>query len=116
MQVGPLPAETAGFVTFGCLDNFTKINQGVLQTWCELLAAVPNSRLLLHAAAGENRDRIARQFAERGIESARLTFNERLPMAKYFEQYHRIDIALDPFPSSAAARRVAMRCGWAFPW
>ena len=55
-------------------------------------------RLLLHAHAGSHRDRVRDLFAQQGISPERLAFADRLPMAEYFQLYHRIDVALDPFP------------------
>ena len=43
----PLPAEQAGFVTFGSLHTLQRLNRGVLDTWCALLRAVPSARLLI---------------------------------------------------------------------
>jgi predicted O-linked N-acetylglucosamine transferase (SPINDLY family) len=94
----PLPAATKGFVTFGCLNNFCKINATTLQTWCRILAAVPNSRLLLHAVAGSHRDTVRQELSDSGIDPNRLSFANLLPLQRYMQQYHTIDIGLDPFP------------------
>jgi protein O-GlcNAc transferase len=96
--VAPLPAHAAGFVTFGCLNNFAKVNAGVWELWCELLKLVPNSRLILHAGRGPHRDAAHLFLRQRGIDSSRLEFVDGAPMAQYLSLYHRIDIALDPFP------------------
>jgi protein O-GlcNAc transferase len=98
LESSPLPAARAGFITFGCLNNFFKITHATLQTWCSLLAAVPQSRLLLHAAAGSHRERIRRILHESGVDPQRLSFVPKLPQLAYMEQYRQIDIALDPFP------------------
>ena len=97
-QTTPLPATASGFITFGCLNNFCKITSSTLQTWRGLLAAVPNSRLLLHARIGSHRDRIREALAGNGVDPHRLEFVDKLSLPQYMEQYHRIDIALDPFP------------------
>jgi protein O-GlcNAc transferase len=94
----PLPAAASGLITFGCLNNFCKITNSTLQVWCGLLAAVPNSRLLLHARIGNHRDRVRQALAGNGLDLHRLEFVDRLPLQQYMEQYHGIDIALDPFP------------------
>src|SRR5262249_17989533 len=47
--VNPLPALKAGQVTFGCLNNFCKVNEGCLGLWAKALQKVPQSRLLLRA-------------------------------------------------------------------
>ena len=47
-----LPAQRNGFVTFSCFNNFCKVNDGVLELWAQVLAAVAGSRLLLLAPSG----------------------------------------------------------------
>ena len=63
-----------------------------------MLAAEPNSRLLLHARIGNHRERIREVLAVHGLDPHRLEFVDHLRLQQYMEQYHRIDIALDPFP------------------
>jgi predicted O-linked N-acetylglucosamine transferase (SPINDLY family) len=46
-EIAPLPAIANGFVTFGCLNNFCKVNDGVLELWARVLKEVPSSHLLL---------------------------------------------------------------------
>jgi len=94
----PLPAAGAGFVTFGCLNNFCKVTPAVLKTWSEVLSAVPDARLILHALDGSHRDRVRKIFAEGGIESGRLIFTGWAPFPEHLARYRQIDIALDPFP------------------
>jgi protein O-GlcNAc transferase len=96
--VSPLPAISSGFVTFGCLNNFCKITPETIEAWCAILAAVPNSRLILHAHPGSHRDRTRQKLMDHGIDPRRLEFVEKLPLQQYLEQYNRIDIALDTFP------------------
>ena len=48
-ELQPLPAGQNGFVTFGSLNDFRKVNDDVLRVWAKVLAAVPGSRLLLKA-------------------------------------------------------------------
>jgi predicted O-linked N-acetylglucosamine transferase (SPINDLY family) len=96
--VNPLPALDAGHITFGCLNNFSKATAATLAAWCSLLQEMPGSKLVLHAYHGTHCDRVRDLFAQQGVSPERLTFVDMLPMEKYFEQYHRIDVALDPFP------------------
>jgi predicted O-linked N-acetylglucosamine transferase (SPINDLY family) len=97
-EVGPLPATQRGYVTFGCLNNFCKVTDPVVTAWARLLRAVPESRLLLHAAPGWHRDVLQRRFTTHAVDGARIDFAGMLPMAEYFELYQGIDIALDPWP------------------
>ena len=100
---GPLPALAAGYVTFGCLNNFCKVTSITLALWRRLLLAVPESRLLLHSDAGRHRQRILDYFAAGGVSGARLSFIGYLARAEYFATYQQIDIALDPFPFGGGA-------------
>jgi predicted O-linked N-acetylglucosamine transferase (SPINDLY family) len=97
-KVNDLPVLSAGRVTFGCLNNFAKVNEVILSTWCSLLRELPNARLLLHAKEGSHRQKVRDKLARDGIDPARLEFIGRVPVAEYFQCYHRIDIALDTYP------------------
>jgi predicted O-linked N-acetylglucosamine transferase (SPINDLY family) len=95
---GPLPAATAGHITFGCLNNYCKVTGSTWRTWCELLRRVPNSRLLIHADEGPHRQRARELVQSTGVDADRIAFVGFLALVDYFRQYHKIDIALDPFP------------------
>ena len=97
-QVGALPAVAGGQITFGCLNNYAKVNPGTFAAWIDLLKRVPNSRLVLFAEPGEHRTRAWELFREAGLDPKRLWFSGFLASRQYLEQYQHIDIALDPFP------------------
>jgi predicted O-linked N-acetylglucosamine transferase (SPINDLY family) len=98
IPVNTLPALQAGFVTFGCLNNFCKINDDVLILWAQVLRQVPNSRLKLLASHGNHRRRTLDRLSEEGIAANRVEFVPRQSHQGYLELYHRIDLALDTFP------------------
>jgi protein O-GlcNAc transferase len=99
--VSPLPALTNGYVTFGCFNNLTKMNDAVVALWAQILNAVPASPLFLKARqlqqASAQREVIAR-FAAHGIEAGRLILEDYVPRENYLAAYQQVDIALDPFP------------------
>ncbi len=100
-DVGPLPAASAGRVTFGCLNNLAKLNESVLALWGKVLHAVPDSRLLVQAAAlddAPNRERFGALCARHGIAPQRLELRGFVPIDQSPASYAGIDIALDPFP------------------
>ena len=97
-EVGSLPAALAGHVTFGCLNNFSKISRPCFEIWLEILRSLPGSRLVLNAPEGTHRERARDRAGWGGIDAARLEFVSHVPMAEYFRRYQRIDIALDPTP------------------
>jgi predicted O-linked N-acetylglucosamine transferase (SPINDLY family) len=98
VDCGPLPAIDNHFVTFGCLNHFRKVNQGLLELWANVLNLVSESRLLLLVPPGQTQLQITRFFERLGIAGQRIMFTERKPRAEYLEQYRRIDICLDTFP------------------
>ncbi|HEV3104170.1 MAG TPA: tetratricopeptide repeat protein [Trinickia sp.] len=99
--VSPLPALTAGSVTFGCFNNQKKLNDAVVALWSRVLHAVPGSRLFLKNhqldAQRMRRDTLAR-FASHGIGEDRLILEGFSSREHYFAAYHRVDLSLDPFP------------------
>jgi predicted O-linked N-acetylglucosamine transferase (SPINDLY family) len=93
--IGPLPAEKNGHITFGCLNNFFKVNEALLELWREILAAVPDSRLVLMPPKGMIVERVRKKL---GVEPARLIGLPRQPLLQYLKAYNRIDLSLDTFP------------------
>ncbi len=98
LSVNALPALADGFVTFGCLNNFCKVNDSVLRLWASVLRAVPSSRLLLLAPAGSCRRSTIELLGQEGIDSERIEFVSHQPRREYLELYHRIDLGLDTLP------------------
>ncbi len=93
-----LPALEKGFLTFGCLNNFCKINAFVLKLWAGVLKAVEHSQLMILAAEGAHRQRTLDFLSQEGITPDRVNFVARQPRRRYLELYHRLDIGLDTVP------------------
>jgi predicted O-linked N-acetylglucosamine transferase (SPINDLY family) len=89
-------------VTFGSFNNLPKTTPAVVALWARILHAVPGSRLVMKNRSFQDaatRERYAVQFAGHGIASDRLTFAGRIASVdEHLTWYHRLDIALDPFP------------------
>jgi predicted O-linked N-acetylglucosamine transferase (SPINDLY family) len=98
VPVNELPAIACGHVTFGCLNNFCKVNEPVLHLWSRVLRALPETRLLLLSSIGSHRQRTLDFFAMQGISASRIEFVAPCPRQSYLELYHRVDVALDTFP------------------
>jgi predicted O-linked N-acetylglucosamine transferase (SPINDLY family) len=94
--VNPLPAQTDGHVTFGCLNNFCKVNGQVLRLWAQVLKTIPTSRFMPLCPEGSNPllDLLQRE----GISPDRIELIARCPRQQYLELYHRMDVGLDTFP------------------
>jgi predicted O-linked N-acetylglucosamine transferase (SPINDLY family) len=99
LELTALPASEAGYITFGSLNNFCKINDAVLRLWVTVLQAVAGSRLLFHCPGGVTQTRLSHWFEAQGIAAHRLELVPRTASRLTFlESYQRIDIGLDPFP------------------
>jgi protein O-GlcNAc transferase len=97
-EVSPSPAASAGYVTFGCLNNFAKASLPAQDLWAQILKIVPRSRLIVHCFPGAHREAMRERFAGKGVSPDRLEFLGKQSWAQYTGTYGRIDIALDPFP------------------
>jgi protein O-GlcNAc transferase len=97
-EINALPALSAHGVSFGSLNNFAKVHEGVLALWARVLDAVKGSRLVLFCPEGRTRERVRAFFGARGIAAERMELVGYLPRLDYLKIYQRIDIGLDPFP------------------
>ena len=101
-DVSPLPADANGFITFGSMNNFTKVSTAAIDAWIQILRAVPNSRLILHTQPSKHLDPLYRRFESAGVSRDRLDIVPHGSNADFFSPFSRIDIALDPFPYNGA--------------
>jgi predicted O-linked N-acetylglucosamine transferase (SPINDLY family) len=92
-----LPALSTGHFTFGCLNNFCKVNDGVLALWSKVLVSMPNARLLLRAPDGTARRHARHQLHGGGFDASHVAFVGTLPRQAYLQLYHQIDLCLDTF-------------------
>ena len=65
-DVSVLPALGRGHLTFGCLNNFSKVSEARIEFWMKILREVSGSRLLLQAPAGRRAQRVLERFAAGG--------------------------------------------------
>jgi protein O-GlcNAc transferase len=89
-------------VTFGSFNNPAKLSAATLDVWATLLSRLPEARLLLKGepfADAATRAFLLARLVERGVAAERIELVAWLPdAAAHLALYHRMDIALDPFP------------------
>lgn len=98
-DVGPPPAASRGFVTFGSFNSPVKLGDDVLRTWAALLDTRRDARLLVVANAYEDRGcaaRFARRLISAGAAIDRIEI--RAPRGRMMDEYANVDVCLDPFP------------------
>jgi len=98
----PEPAASrSGPPVFGSFNNLSKVGPTVRRLWADLLREVPDSRLVLKwstLADPAQRAALAAEFAEAGIDPARLDLRGPSLHRDMLAEYGDIDVALDPFP------------------
>lgn len=101
-EVGSLPADTNGYVTFGSFNNYAKVSEETVWLWSEVLKNSPGSRLLLKSLGLDDegvREAVWKRFEKLGIERERVEILGRLNNPEeHLKVYNRVDIALDTYP------------------
>lgn len=101
IAVSLLPALANGFVTLGCFNNLSKVNDHVIAVWAQLMNAVPTCRILFKSKQLDHPDarvELIRRFGMHGVGEVRITLEGASPREDYLSAYHRVDMQLDPFP------------------
>jgi predicted O-linked N-acetylglucosamine transferase (SPINDLY family) len=100
--VSILPAAESAQLTFGSFNNLTKINDGVIRLWSEVIKAVPGSRLLLkNSSLTDEKTRLHYQqkFLEHGLDRECIELIGHTPTRQeHLALYDLVDIGLDTFP------------------
>jgi predicted O-linked N-acetylglucosamine transferase (SPINDLY family) len=96
--ISPLPVSRNGCLTFGCLSNYCKINEGVLALWSRVLGALGDSRLMLLTHPGQHRQRVLGVLERLGVHPDRVQFAAPRPRGAFLELFNDIDLCLDTFP------------------
>jgi predicted O-linked N-acetylglucosamine transferase (SPINDLY family) len=98
----PPPCLRTGTVTFGSFNNPAKLSTATFDAWAKLLSRLPQARLLLKGipfADAATRALFLDRLGERGVPAERVELMAWHPgPAEHLALYHRVDIALDPFP------------------
>lgn len=98
----PPPMTMTGRVTFGSFNGLGKINGEMIGTWCRVLKAVRNSRLLLkdlHFDHMDHRAMVQSMLTAQGIDPDRCEFvGPTRDRADHLATMNRVDICLDTHP------------------
>ena len=102
VEIKSLPAIKNNFITFGCLNKLTKVNNDVITLWSKILSSIPNSKLLLKSwelTQQKFLEKTLERFKKCNINKNRLILQGKSKTRKeLLEVYNEIDICLDPFP------------------
>lgn len=106
--VGPLPASSRGYVTFGSFNIYQKITDDQIRIWAQILGRTPGSKLLVKVRLFDDSIRnlkslVLSRFETLGIPRERVIlrdFARSLEVA--LKIYDEVDLCLDTFPYSGA--------------
>jgi predicted O-linked N-acetylglucosamine transferase (SPINDLY family) len=95
------PSAKNGFVTFGAFHQSNKMSPATRRLWAQVLAAVPDSRLVIVGAPrGRTEDDLRRDLAGAGVANGRITTVPHRSLEDYLRGFEAVDIALDTTPYS----------------
>ena len=98
----PRKADDSG-VIFASFNRLSKLSDEVLSTWAGILAAVPDSRLVLRNTMFDDTG-VCSAFLQRcddiGLHRDRISLHGYCDYADIIASYGDVDIVLDPFPFS----------------
>jgi protein O-GlcNAc transferase len=102
-DVTPPRALIRGYVTFASFNALSKVNDRVAELWAQVLAAVPNSRMIIKSISGLDnpraQHRLTQIFSAAGIDPDRVALQTRVPdPSGHLQLYRMVDIALDTYP------------------
>ena len=93
-----MPLESNKFITFGCFNNFRKINEDVIEVWSKILKYTKNSKLLLKTSIATSREFYKQKFNKYGVLESIIFSDYNKNLNDHLNEYKKIDIALDTFP------------------
>jgi protein O-GlcNAc transferase len=91
------PCLKNNFITFGSFNNFSKINEKVVEVWSKILKANNSSKLILKSSNKVDLNILKAIFKKNGVHDS-VFFFEKKKLENHFALYNSIDIALDTFP------------------
>jgi predicted O-linked N-acetylglucosamine transferase (SPINDLY family) len=107
-EVGPVPRVKNGYATFGCFAKLAKINGKVLDLWGEILAKLPDARMVIKSDGLEDeaaRARLAGEFEARGVAADRIELLSRSASRReHLAAVAKIDVAMDTLPWNGKGR------------
>ncbi|SHI83605.1 Predicted O-linked N-acetylglucosamine transferase, SPINDLY family [Anaerovibrio lipolyticus DSM 3074] len=110
------PCMEKGYVTFGVFNNYHKITDEILLAWKEIMARVPNSRLLLKSQLLVSKsvcDVVWDRLHRLELDIERITLEPATNT--YMNRYLDVDIALDTYPYPGGEPPV-MHYIWGYQW
>jgi predicted O-linked N-acetylglucosamine transferase (SPINDLY family) len=95
-----------------CLNNVSKFNPMMLNSWIKIIKNTKNSVLFLLKSNDFSEKNIINETSKNNIDVSRIIFTPIIPFSDIFERYYACDLFLDTFPYGAhTTASEALSCG-----
>jgi len=94
----PSPMLRNNFITFGSFNNFSKINNNVVEVWANILKKIEGSQLILKSSQKKEIENLKTIFKKNNVLNSVLFLENTESFKEHLDLYDKIDIALDTFP------------------
>lgn len=101
LPIEPLPMVKNGHITFGCFNRTSKWTDQTISLWADVLAAIPDSRMILKYGGSDDpeiRARIDEAMRSVNVDPARVESRGSTSWEDHQRAYGEVDVALDPTP------------------
>ncbi len=102
IAVNELPALSNGYITFGCFQNLTKLNDNVLKTWAVVAKKYPSAHWRFQTArlteGSDEQVAFKQKLLDLGFSDGVLHFHGMSGYEDYLAAHHEVDMVLDSFP------------------
>lgn len=101
LEISALPAINNTYITFGCFQGLSKINDEMLNLWLQILNQVPNSILIIkNHQLNDNQvqTNLTDKLVSLGFNHKQFILEGGSSRKEYLQRYSAIDILLDTFP------------------
>ena len=102
LAVNKLPALENGYITFGCFQNLTKLNDNVLKTWAVVAKKYPSAHWRFQTArlteGSDEQVAFKQKLLDLGFSDGVLHFHGMSGYEDYLAAHHEVDMVLDSFP------------------
>jgi len=86
---------------FACFNNNYKITPSTFDSWMRILNHVSGSVLWLLADNSITQENLIKEAADRGIDSSRIIFAQRISISEHLARHNLADLFLDTLPYNA---------------
>ncbi|MBF0450421.1 MAG: tetratricopeptide repeat protein [Candidatus Magnetomorum sp.] len=105
-NVNTSPLVQNDYITFGVLNNFSRMNDWMISAWMTLLKKVPTAKMIIQSRPFSDPSFIKKflhRFDQQGIDPDRLNLYPYGSLDNFYHRHHDVDLILDTYPDNGAS-------------